>query len=164
MSERTSRSFFLELLGARVLRRSHEAAHRDIRAAFPANRRAREAEVDDLDYELVFLVVLVGDHDVRRLDIAMNESLPRRGTQGAGNLKGDLKGISHPEGGILVLYQGFDGLAVDPLHCVEETLLVVSEMVDARDIAVAQSGGGARFAQEPGAGGLAVQVESVDDF
>ena len=85
--------FLLQLLGAGILRRADEAAHRNVRAAFAARRRTRQAEVNDLDDETVLVVVLALDHDVGRLDVAVNEALLARRTKRAGNLQRDLERV-----------------------------------------------------------------------
>ena len=58
----------------------------------------------------------------------------------------------------------FHGCPVDELHRVEEALLILAEMVDGGDVAVAQAGSGARLADEAFAGGGVVEELRVDDL
>ena len=60
-------------------------------AAPRRRRRARQAEVDDLDDEAVLVVVLAHDHDVGRLDVAVDEALLGRRAERAGDLQRDLE-------------------------------------------------------------------------
>ena len=155
---------FLQLLGTRVQRRADEARGGQLRVRIVSAVRAREAEVDHLDEEPVLAVlVLVDDHEVRRLDVAVDETLARRRRQRARDLEPDAQRRlqrQRPD----AFDEAFQRLAVDELHRVEEPLRIDAQVVDGGDVRVAHPRGDPGLADETLAGGLAVDVVRADDL
>ncbi len=84
MSERPSTSSFLELLGAGEVRGAHEAAHGQGGNVLPGGVLGilGETEVDDLGHEVA--VRLADEHEIRRLEVAVNETALFPQPQGRG--------------------------------------------------------------------------------
>ncbi len=114
-----------------------------------------------LTTKVIVVVVLPADHQVRRLDVAVDELLLRGGAERAHGLDGDTQRRGHGQRAGPA-HPGFDGLAVDEFHGVEKLVPVAGKVIHAGDVAVPQGGGGARLADEPGAGDFAVEKRAVD--
>ncbi len=132
------------LLGAHVLQRSHQrsgqrsrlGAHFGLDAFWPLS--ARDSEVQDFDPASIV------DHDVRRLDVAVNDAPGVRFVQGVRRLNTDLDDLA----GIhrLALHPLGEGLPGDVLHHDEgRPAGCLSNLVNDTDIRVVESRGGLGF-------------------
>ena len=120
-----------------------------------------QAKIDDLHRDAA--VILVMEHDVGGLDVAVDQFLFVSRHQGAGHLESDVEG--HAQGQRSVTAEaGIDGFAIDELHGVEIGVVLVAEVEHGGDVGMAQPGGGAGFPEETLAYHLAVEEGGVDHF
>jgi hypothetical protein len=132
----------LDLLGSHVVRRPQQLSlHRQVRGVEPG-----DAEVGDLD------LVVGGDQDVRRLDVAMDHA-PRVGVvEGLGDLRHQIADESRREG-LGALQQLLEVGPLDVLHGDEADAVgaFVDHVVDGDDVRVREDAGALRFAHEAAA-------------
>jgi hypothetical protein len=115
----------------------------------------RQAEINNFHGEVT--AILANEHDVRRLDVAMDQALLLRCTQGTSHLRSNLQ--RHQDGdGAFAFDIGLDRLSIDKFHRIEIVIALSSEMENGRDIWMAERRGSARLAQKPLLGSFAVQV------
>ncbi len=107
-------------------------------------RDFRETEVDHLDDNLV---VFAHEHQICRLDVAMNEPVRLCGIQRARDLSGDLQSQCRSQRP-LSSDQRVDGFPIDEFHRVKIRVAIDAEVEDRCDMAVPQFRRGARFADE----------------
>ena len=153
----------LDLLRAGEVRRAEETAHGQRRAGgagLARERNFREAEINHLHHQIL---VLMHDHQVRGLDVAVDEVVGLRGIERAGDLRGDFQRERRGQR-TLPFDERLGGFAVDEFHRVEKVPAFLAEMEDRRDVAVPQPRRRAGLAHEALAGGVAVQVGGVDDL
>ena len=104
-------------------------------------RGLREAEVEHLE------MIAVGDEEVRRLDVAVNDAAPVRGVERIGDLARE---VEHAMAANRSVFDQLpDGAPFEPLHRDERLALVLAELVDRADVRVLQRGGQTRLALEP---------------
>src|ERR1700730_10110947 len=104
----------------------------------------------------MILFLIHDEHDIGRLNIAMNQFLTVSRDQGAGNLPDNSKSELRQQRAFS-LDAPLNGLALHVLHCVVESAFGVAEMKNRRDIWMPQTGRGPGFPQEPLARRFAVQ-------
>jgi len=103
-----------------------------------------QAEIENLR------VPTFGDKNVRRFDVAMNDSLGVRGIERVGDFDGkieDAPGFHGPAADHVL-----DVLAFQAFHGNESLAIFLADVIDRTDIRVIQSGGGLGFAPEPAQG------------
>jgi hypothetical protein len=144
-----------QLLGRHVVDRPQNGARlrldadeRLLRAVGGARGlRARDelgdAEVENLD------VAVAADHQVLRLQVAVDDARLVRLRQPFGYLDGKLQRLDRLQGARTNLLP--QRLALDVLHRHVGAATVFAELVDGEDVRVAQDGGGARLLQEAAA-------------
>ena len=153
----------LELLRGGEMRGADKAGagHGDFAGddVFAAGRLG-EAEVDDLYHQLL---VLVDEHEIGGLDVAMDELVFLRGIEGARDLDGDAQG---EDGGQFAAApdEGLDGLPLDEFHRIKISVALDAEMEDGADVAMPKLRGGPGLADEALAGDVAVDGAGVDDL
>ena len=87
------------------------------------------------------------EHDVRGLQVAMDDSPPVRRAERAGNLPAETK---HLFRGQRTLRQSLgQGLALHELHHQEGEAVLVAHVVERADVGMVQAGDGSRFTLEP---------------
>ena len=97
----------------------------------------------------------IGQEDVPRLDVAMDDAVGVGRVQGVGDLDADVHQLMDLERtGQQPIAQG---LPLHQLHDDEGVALVIADVVDGADVRVVQGGGGARFGPQPDHGLLAVR-------
>jgi hypothetical protein len=124
----------LRLLGAHVLERADDRAHRGVHRPLgePLVQRLGHAEVDDLRHGLR---VLHGDHHVGRLDVAVDDPLLVRVLDGVADGQEERQAVAHGQAH-LVAIPG-DGQPLDQLHHeVRQARLGGAGVEDARDVRV----------------------------
>ena len=89
-----------------------------------------------------------GDEDVRRLDVAVDDPLGVRSTEGVGELCPEL--AHEVEGQRSPGDPQPQGLALEQLHHQEMPVLVLPDVVDRADVGMVKRRGGARLPPEPG--------------
>ena len=100
----------------------------------------RQAEVEHLD------VIAVGDEQVGRLDVAVDDAAAVRGVERLGDLDRE---VEHPRGRQRSFFdQLLDGPPFEQLHHDERLPVVLAELVDRADVRVLQGGGEPRLALE----------------
>ena len=99
-------------------------------------------------------------HDVRRLEIAMNDVLAMRHGQRLGDSGADFENFALGE--LAVGAQLIQGLAVDELEHQEIGLIRLDEVVDLADERIGEPRENPRLAQETGAGGAGEAVLGAD--
>ena len=95
------------------------------------------------------------DKDVRRLDVAMNNTLPVRRCQALGDLSADFQDVlqrQRTDGNSI-----FERLAFQESHRQECLAAILVDLVDRTDVGVMQSGGGLSLPKEPLLGLFVVQ-------
>ena len=101
----------------------------------------RQAEIEHLD------AVVLRDHDVVGLEIAMEDApIVRRG-QPFGHFRGNAQRVLRRQR--LAVHQRAQVLAVDQLHGDPGEALGVTRLVDGDDVGMIEGGGGPRFLFEP---------------
>ena len=121
----------------------------------------REAKIDDFHRDLASL--FAHEHHVRRLDVAVHQTLFLRCSQGAGDLRSNFQ--RHQSWNrTLSLDKGLDGLPIDELHCVEIIIRLAPEVENGRHIRMPESRRRSRLAQKPLPGRLAVEIGRFDDL
>jgi hypothetical protein len=93
-------------------------------------------------------VVAVGNEEVRRLDVAVNDSAAVRCIQGAGDLSREVEDPVRRQGS--VFDEAADGQTLETFHCDERVTVVFAELVNRTDVRVLKRRGQARLALEPG--------------
>ena len=87
-----------------------------------------------------------GEHDVARLEVAMNHALAVRGVQGAGDLDSDAQRFGHRQRSVAeALFQAF---ALQMFHHQELLRVLTTDVVERADVRVVQAGNGPRFTFE----------------
>ena len=93
-------------------------------------------------------MIAVGDEQVGRLDVAVDDAAAMRGVERIGNLHGEVENQADRD------RSGFDQLpdraSFEPLHRNERLTLLLAELVNRADVRVLERRGQARFAFEPG--------------
>ena len=117
------------------------------RAAIGAGEVASQAEVEDLH------LTGGGEHDVFRLDIAMNDAVRMSGYEGLGALQGDFEELLQSKRAAQTLAQGF---ALDVFHDQEDVLALLEDVVDSGDMRIVEAGGALGLVEEAAAGGRVV--------
>ena len=135
------------LLGAHVARRAdHLADHRRDGAALGGVGiglgDARDAEIEQLGR-----LHLVGEQDVRWLDVAMDDAVAVRIGERAGELDADGEHPIAREAALLLQYL-VERAAFDELHRDIGDVVGLADVVDRRDVGVAEIAGGLALAQE----------------
>src|SRR5712692_7033515 len=103
-------------------------------------RQLGQPEIEDLG------VTALGDEDVRRLDIPVDNSLGMRGIQRIGNLDSQVEhliDLEWPPGDEVL-----ERLPLEQLHDDEVVSLVLADLVDGADVGMVQGRGGSGFALE----------------
>ncbi len=113
-----------------------------------------EAEVEHLD------VVAVGDEEVGRLDVAVNDAAAVGGVERLGDLPREVDDPRRRHRPVLDQLTHRD--ALEPLHDDERLALVLAELVDRTDVRMLQRRGEPRLTAEPAqplgrGGGIGVQ-------
>ncbi len=85
-------------------------------------------------------VSLGGDHDVGRLEVAVDDPVPVSVLEGLADLQGNADGVLERHG--LVLHPVLQGLALDILHGDEDLALVFSRFIDFADEGMVEGCGG----------------------
>src|SRR6185436_11115721 len=111
------------------------------RVVVVAGGRLGEAEVENLG------LLAIGDEDVRRLDVAVQDAARVRGVERVGNLHGEPQQQADGERPAVDLAR--QRAAFEQLHRDEGAPVVLVYLVDGADVRVVQRGRGARFAQKP---------------
>ena len=130
----------LEPLGGHVRHRPQRAARRR-QPDFPGS--ARQAEVDQVHE------VAVGDQDVRRFDVAVDQPGGMRGVQRRRDLLDHLHREILRQRLFRLAEHGPEVAALDQPHIQIEPAVDLAETVDRHHMWVVESGGGLRFAPEP---------------
>jgi hypothetical protein len=122
-----------------------------------AGRMAREAEVENLD------AAIFGQHDVFRLEVAVNDAGGVRGGQAVGDLRGDFEQLAGRDG--LAGEQRAERFALDEFA--DDVLLAGfnADVVNGNDVGVVERGNGAGFALKAAAqigAGCAFFAEDFD--
>ena len=108
-----------------------------------------QSEVEDLG------LPALGDEDVRRLDVAVDDPLGVGGVQGVGKLDSQLEQLLRLEG--LSSDAVLERLALQELHGDEGLALVLVDVVDRTDVGVVEGGAGLGLAPEPLQGDLVAE-------
>ena len=151
---------FLELLRAGKVRGADKSPHREggeVVVLFVLDRFG-EAKIDHLDEKIV---VLPDEHQVGRLNVAMDEMVLLRRRERARHLQRDAH-RDHRIDRSLALDEGLDRLAIDKFHRVKKRVAVRAEMKDRSDIGMAQLGRGPRLAHEALLRDFALEIFRVD--
>ncbi len=157
-----------KLLRAGVARRAHQPAAREVRGGeglgVAAGRREvfHDAEVDDFDESPRRFRVL-HEHQICRLDVAMDQVLAVRGAERAGHLLGDDERLDQWQRPPLA-HAVLDGFALDQLHRVEAVVPALAEMKHAGHMRMAQARCGAGLVLKTVARAGMVQGLAADDF
>jgi hypothetical protein len=136
----------LGLLGRHVRRRAHDEARsraqrRHSRLSGTGLNELGKSEVENLG------TPVARDHDVGRLDIAMNDAACMRRVQSRCDLRTVLERLRNWQ---RALGKHFvERCALDELHCDEGGAGVLVDVVDGDDVRVIESGGGTRLLDEP---------------
>ena len=103
---------------------------------------ASQAEVEDLH--------LTGrcEHDVFRLDIAMNDAVLMSGHEGLGALQGDIEELLQSERVAQTLAQSF---ARDVFHNQKDFLALLKDVIDGGNVRIVEAGGALGLAEEAAA-------------
>ena len=134
-----------DLLGRHIARRADQ--HVDLRerqthAGPAAFGDASNSEVEDFQPPLLI------HHEVRRLDIAVDDAGLVGLRQPGAQLGHELELLRHRQGGLPLDHLG-KRLAADVLHHDERRILELAGVVDVDDVGVVQGGQGTRLAGEP---------------
>ena len=113
---------------------------RRLRVAVGARRRLGQPEVQDLG------LLALGDEDVGRLDVAVQDAARVRGVERVGNLHGQPQQQADLERASVDLAR--QRAALEQLHRDERAALVLVHLVDGADVGMVQRRGRARLAQE----------------
>ncbi len=142
------------LLGRHVERRADDGAvARELGVAAHA---LDQPEVEDLDAGFVV------EHEVRRLDVAVDEALREGGAQAARGRQRVVDGLGPGQGRALG-ENGVEPRSFEVLHDEEVETAILADEVDLRDVGVAQARLGACLAREAlGDLGLVSDVERED--
>ena len=105
----------------------------------------------------------IDEHDVRRLDVPVDEIDPLRRRQRPGDLPHDVQGF--PLGQQRAPgHQPLDGFPVDELHRVETVPRIAVEVMDPGDVGMREQSGRVRLAQEIAVDDLVLRFVCVDDL
>jgi hypothetical protein len=106
---------------------------------FPAGRDSGGAGSADLRHSEVqyFRAATGSDEDVRRFDVAMDDSLGMRCLEPIENLDGDIEQAIHLQRGRQD--EVFQGDAVEELHCYKQTALSLADVIQRADVGMVQS-------------------------
>src|SRR5580693_8636580 len=107
-------------------------------------RDLRQTEVQN------FGVTSLGDEDVGRLNVTVNDALPMSCVECVGNFNSDLQDTIQIHWAIA--NHMLQGCAVKKLHCDEGLAILLVNLVDGADVGMVQSRGGLGFALEPAEG------------
>src|SRR5208282_1698886 len=129
-----------ELLGTQVL--GQVPANRRSEAANRCSRELGQAEVENLG------VSPVGDKNVCRLDVAVDDSLGVRGVESVGNLNRQAEQDFRLHG--LSADAMLERLAVQKLHGNERLPVLLADIVNRANVGVIERRGGLGFALEAG--------------
>ena len=148
MSDRTSTAALPDI--GKLLRtgkswRADEAGLRLLDRINFRREHFRHAVIDDLDEERTARVGL--NHDVRRLDIAMDDAARFRGDQRARRLFDRFQRLRDRQRSAS-LHARFERFALHQLHRVKAFAILFAVMDDARDVRMLNLRRGPRFAQE----------------
>jgi len=121
-----------------------------------AGKAAGDSEVEQLD------LAGSGEHDVFRLDIAVENAFGMRGAQSVDALEGDGEEAIEGHRGAKLFAQGGAG---DKLHDEQDVVLLFDHVVDGGDVGVTEGRGALAFAEEEAAilGGILVAREHALD-
>ena len=139
-----------QLLGRHVGERADDAAA----AVQPlAAADARNAEVHDLEH------AVLGDHQVRRFDVAVDHAHAVGVSQAVGGLRNDGEAFAHVERRVALGQDVVEGVAAHQLHHHVEILAVRDQRVERGDVRVIEPGEARRLGAKPvGEIGVAQQL------
>jgi hypothetical protein len=147
------------LLGRHVGRRAdHRAGLRALHRRLVGVLYARHAEVRELR------ATLRVDHDVRRLDVAVNDAGVVREVEGFAQLAHDANRFLQVEA-LVRIEEGLELLPLDELHDEVGDVALLAEVVHLHDVRVVEPRDGLRLAHEPHRiflGGIRVEVALQD--
>ena len=127
------------VLGRQISGRSHERAGRsELRLRLG---RKRDAEVGDLHHATLV------DHQIGRLDVAVNDAGVVRGGESVRGLQDDLRRTGIADAPFRLDHR-LHGASVDELHGEVVHAVVVADVEDRDDVRMGQSARGARLARE----------------
>ena len=125
--------------------------------------RLCETEVDQLHKQIVPAQLVLHEHDVRGLDVAMDHFLRPRGLQRLRHLQNNLERDQRRKL-LLALDQGLKRLAFDILHRIKIRVPLLALIEYGRDVRMLDAGCRARLAQESSTRRVVVQQPVADDL